>query len=243
MTADANEPKIIPFGKHKGRSLEELLIDDPGYLQWLSGQDWFRAKFTILHQTIINRGAEPEETPDHNAMQVRFLDDEFCLRFFRRFMPDCDRLAREKLDAERERNLHLAAFLRHDETKLRELQNRFGSAINLEFIFGREFEDRGVDVVLHVTAQSEPHSLIEPPFPHMTSSRNAWNDVLWGQTLRVELKPVVGDDYPAVLRQMKANRSDVLFVGAYTGIGASEAQFIKTFATADKRVIFARDVG
>jgi hypothetical protein len=31
-----------------------------------------------LNQVIINRGSEPEETPDHNAMQVKFLDDEFC---------------------------------------------------------------------------------------------------------------------------------------------------------------------
>jgi uncharacterized protein (DUF3820 family) len=38
---------VIPFGKHKGRLVEELLFDDPSYLQWLTGQDWFRAKFTL----------------------------------------------------------------------------------------------------------------------------------------------------------------------------------------------------
>jgi uncharacterized protein (DUF3820 family) len=53
---------VVPFGKYKGRLIEELLIDDPAYLQWLAGQDWFRTKFTVLHQTIINRGSEPEET-------------------------------------------------------------------------------------------------------------------------------------------------------------------------------------
>jgi uncharacterized protein (DUF3820 family) len=38
-----NEPasNIVPFGKYKGRLIEELLLDDPGYLQWLSGQEWF----------------------------------------------------------------------------------------------------------------------------------------------------------------------------------------------------------
>lgn len=60
--------------------------------------------------------------------------------------------------------------------------------------------------------------------------------------LRIELKPVVGDDYPAVLRQMKPNRSTVLFVGEYTGQGATEEQFVQTMATADIRVVFARDV-
>src|SRR5262245_55636640 len=78
--ADA-DPKIIPFGKYKGRLLDEVLADDPGYLQWLCGQDWFRAKFNILHQVIINRGAEPEETPEHNALQVKFLNEDFRERF------------------------------------------------------------------------------------------------------------------------------------------------------------------
>ena len=43
-----DDRKVIPFGKHKGRLVEELLVDDPGYLQRLAGQDWFRAKFTVL---------------------------------------------------------------------------------------------------------------------------------------------------------------------------------------------------
>jgi hypothetical protein len=64
----------------------------------------------------------------------------------------------------------------------------------------------------------------------------------WEREFGIELKPVVGDDYPAVLRQMKRNGSRVLFVGAYTGQGATEAQFVKTMATAGIRVVFARDV-
>jgi len=41
---------------------------------------------------------------------------------------------------------------------------------------------------------------------------------------------------------MKVNGSDVLLVGDYVGKGASQEQFIKTFATASKRVVFVRDV-
>src|SRR2546423_13353639 len=33
---------VMPFGKYKGRLLEEILIDDPSYLDWLAAQDWFR---------------------------------------------------------------------------------------------------------------------------------------------------------------------------------------------------------
>jgi hypothetical protein len=39
MTDDGKN--IMPIGKYKGRLIEELLVDDPGYLQWLAGKDWF----------------------------------------------------------------------------------------------------------------------------------------------------------------------------------------------------------
>ena len=58
------QANIVPLGKYKGRSIEDFC---PGYLQWLVGQDWFRAKFAVLNQVIINRGAEPQETPEPNA--------------------------------------------------------------------------------------------------------------------------------------------------------------------------------
>jgi hypothetical protein len=48
----------------------------------------------------------------------------------------------------------------------------------------------------------------------------------------------IGDDYPSVLRQMKANGSRYLLLKEYTGTGATREQIIKTFATADRAVIF-----
>jgi uncharacterized protein (DUF3820 family) len=82
-----DQGNVVPFGKYKGRLVEELLIDDPSYLEWLAGQAWFRDKYVTLHQVIINRGAEPEETPDHNALQVLFLEDDFCRAFLRLLQP------------------------------------------------------------------------------------------------------------------------------------------------------------
>jgi uncharacterized protein (DUF3820 family) len=96
------ETNIIPFGKYKGRMIEELLVDDPAYLQWLTGQDWFRTKFVNLHQVIINRGGEPEETPEHNALQVLFLDDAFCLAFMRTVFSQFDAEVRKELDLHRD---------------------------------------------------------------------------------------------------------------------------------------------
>jgi len=41
---------------------------------------------------------------------------------------------------------------------------------------------------------------------------------------------------------MKANGSEVLLLRDYIGTGATREQFIATFATAGKRVVFLRDV-
>ena len=102
-----SEQNVVPFGKHKGKLIEELIADDPSYLEWLSGQDWFRAKYVNLHQIIINRGAAPEETPEHNALQVKFLDDDFCLRFMRHLIPDCEAQALNEFNEARTSNLKL----------------------------------------------------------------------------------------------------------------------------------------
>ena len=196
MTDDAKQGNIIPFGKYKGRLIEELLVDDPAYLHWLANQDWFRAKFMILHQVIINRGAEPEETPDHNALQVKFLDDEFCLKFLRHLEPDC---------------MH---------------------APPSEFLFERGFEVQGIDVLLIVRSMSRytnwNGSAIEP-----------WKGA---RRFDIELKPIVGDDYPAVLRQMKRTGAKVLVVGEYTGTGATREQFVKTMTIEGVRVVFAGEM-
>lgn len=75
---------IIPFGKHKGKTVEETLITDPQYLQFLDQQAWAREKFpNILAAAAALSGDTSEDTPAHNALQLRFLDGEFCLEFLR----------------------------------------------------------------------------------------------------------------------------------------------------------------
>jgi hypothetical protein len=51
-----------------------------------------------------------------------------------------------------------------------------------------------------------------------------------------------GDDYPAVLRQMKRLGATVLLVGEYRGQGATREQFVKMFATASIKVVFVADI-
>lgn len=58
----------------------------------------------------------------------------------------------------------------------------------------------------------------------------------------IEIKPRIGDDYPAVLRQMRANRADCLFTREYHGVGATREQFVQIFAMSGFRVVFLEDI-
>ena len=103
----------------------------------------------------------------------------------------------------------------------------------------RHFEIDGVDVKLLIRGNSA-YSCI------MRTKTQRWdyyeNNLNFTQILRVEIKPSVGDDYPAVLRQMRVNQSNVLLVDNYTGVGATREQFIKTFAAANIAVVFLEAV-
>jgi hypothetical protein len=98
---------VIPFGKYRGRPVEDLL-SDPGYMQWLQAQSWFGDRYPALLQVIVNRGSPPADTPEHNAIQVRFLDDAFCLQFARHVWPNLDKDAAAAVTAYREDRLKTA---------------------------------------------------------------------------------------------------------------------------------------
>jgi uncharacterized protein (DUF3820 family) len=54
------EAHVMPFGKHKGKLLEEILVDDPNYIEWLAEQVWFRSEFAALYAVIADFNAEME---------------------------------------------------------------------------------------------------------------------------------------------------------------------------------------
>ena len=42
IVLDDNDVPVFNFGKHKGRSVEEVLREEPGYLSWLLQADFSR---------------------------------------------------------------------------------------------------------------------------------------------------------------------------------------------------------
>ena len=245
-----HDSKIVPFGKYQGRSVEELVADD-SYVRWLTAQDWFRTRHATLYQIVINKGAEPTETPEHNAIQVRFLDDAFCVALVESVVGTCSSYALElrwsnsdKIDAridglknrsydaakhewQKEQQEKERARDKQNIAALRDLRKQLDKPFSdLTANIERRFEERGVDVILRGSIGYASHTGLKVP------------DSFWDHFhLHIEIKPTVGDDYPAVLRQMRANGSGVLLLAQYTGVGATYKQLVQTFATAGIRVV------
>ena len=59
---------------------------------------------------------------------------------------------------------------------------------------------------------------------------------------RIEVKPIVGDDYPAILRAMKAVKDTHLLVGEYCGAGATWDEVARVFGLSGIRAVRLEDV-
>lgn len=263
--------RIVPFGKYKGQPVEAM-AQDRAYCEWLQGQNWFRERYATLNTLIINNFSEATETPDHNALQVLFLEDTFCQRFATVLNP---KWRAECLQALANDAHGIIATLHKELEKSRQTVDEYDGATDwrmsrrndaikeiaqIEALMGkfksfawklsfwRQFENGGVDVEITGAIRAEIMGVAVNRWPASWSlSIHADKDrshELYARVVsaRIELKPEVGDDYPAVLRQMRANKSEILFLERYTGIGATEDQFVKTFALSGFKVVFRREV-
>ena len=162
-----NTNELIPFGKYKGQPLEVLMTDEK-YLEWLSNQEWFRTTYPIIYKTVvINHFNEPQDTPEHNQLQAKFLNKDFILKLL-------------TLGLNLEKN-------RYDIENIR-------------------FEYKGNDVIFDLL------------YPVIDTDGSRY----WG-TLPccIEIKPTIGDEYPAILRQVQQNSkgyyNKIVYTTKYNG--------------------------
>jgi hypothetical protein len=77
---------IVPFGKYRGQPIEVMLAD-ADYLNWVAAQPGLMRMLEDRHVAIFNlitMGApQTDDTPEHNRLQVRFLDPQFHDGFLR----------------------------------------------------------------------------------------------------------------------------------------------------------------
>jgi hypothetical protein len=291
------ENKIVPFGKYKGQPVERMMADS-GYMQWLMAQDWFRTN--NLYQVIINYGAEPQETPEHNALQVLFLDEKYCENFLYQATPDLAKKVQRTIKTVEEEQRGKFAFpdpvsYREEKFKAAGLRynpwrpTNFGpdqrlktyeelAAANEEYDRSaelrnkcdseyedkkREFLDMRSRITFHVEETSwditstfevgRPpvdvlldcvcHATIRMTVPDgLRYPSRSWTQGCYYTKVALELKPSVSDDYPSILRQMKASGATILVTRDYTGQGATRDQFVQLFKTADISVVFLNEI-
>lgn len=198
--------KLVPLGKHKGQPLE-VLRGDPETQQWWRDHPSVAARHPYVIN-FINMFGEPSPTPVHNRFQIDFLNEDLRRRTFSRF-------AQERI-------------LRRAD--LYQLASKTGEG---PFLLHQivetgppTFECEGVDVqfsgqfALQIRSKTEGLGLCSAvlsgeiellrEYPHFVAFEESG-------TLRAELKPLLGDDYPAVLRSMCSKKANCLIYDSYDG--------------------------
>ena len=159
MGDEVSGAEIVPFGKYKGQPLE-VMVADTDYCEWLVAQPWFSAKYRNVYNVVINYGGEPQDSPEHNQMQARFLEADWCFRLADLLRPGRigsygDRSAQALLDSD-------------------PIYRQFRQCVELEpspaAALGPRFEDRGWDVTYGIDPASiSTHRMsLVPPLPACT---------------------------------------------------------------------------
>ncbi|MDD4991581.1 MAG: hypothetical protein PHR83_05030 [Paludibacter sp.] len=219
--------ELLPFGKYKGQPIE-ILFSDKDYTKWLLEQSWFKEKHLNLYSVVINNFQEPTETPEHNSIQGYFLDDIFCVEFYKKVYPN-------ELPVE-------------DEKKYKTQINNFNVIVTLggntkeRIVWNKNFELNGIDVSYNVVTKFSKIISATDTYDESSYISKIKHKGYIGNTLKIEIKPTVSDDYPVVLRQMIALKANCLFLREYTGIGIDKNQFIQLFKQQNIKVLFENEV-
>lgn len=218
---------VVPFGKYRGKPVEAL-AEDRQYCEWLVGQEWFRSRYTAIHTLIINNFGTAAETPEHNALQARFTDKEWAGRFAVAAYGGTAILEKEYAEAVTAAQARTPGQYYYDSPVLTEEEAR--QLPRPKISTSVRFEETGADVEVSASYRC-------------SFGKKHWIGVYMSPS-RVECKPSLGDDYPAVLRQMKANRCNVLLLGdgGYVGTGATLDQVTEIFGQSWIKIVHLRDV-
>jgi hypothetical protein len=227
MASDGALP-IVTFGKYKGRPVTDMLADTK-YVEWCKQQEFFKNHTTIynicVNQTI---GSQPSNTPEHNRMQNLFLDKNraaLLLAGFRTSNEDCKKYLVEQ-------------FIKKGFTV------RFEGIFNWDVIIG------GVDNFIPYTCENTIDDGGYVKKSCKTEGKCICHD--WIGPTYIEIKPLVGDDYPTILRKMNTQKEVTLKTGGigrflllikdYQSSTTTKDQLIQIFKQADIIVIFLRDI-
>jgi hypothetical protein len=218
----------IPFGKYKGQPIE-ILQNDSKYTDWLLAQDWFREKFASHYTFIVNNFAEPSCTPEHNRLQMMFMDNNFGLSLLVHIGDDGSWISEEQA-------IEACQKIKQD----REVKGK--SSLRYHNDWTKKFEVSGWDVYLKRVTYADYHAY----------NPELEKDIFYaGGIAYIEIKPHLSDDYPAVLRQIKARKSrghegrncfTVLLVEDFSFQYSTFEEIQAFFAESDIKLVLLKDI-
>ena len=248
---EIKQTALVPFGKYKGRPVEEAVLSDPSYFEWAMAQASIRAKFATLCEKIKELTASSDScTPEHNQMQAiySFSDSIPLRRLVDKLEFVCSvseeegsKILKKAQSWMQEWNWPSIDNLKREDFRgfgsslegfdfYRNLQSRIDwwggwdnyrpgiESVEVEAIIGKGYH-ADVLLLVNVARRRMLHSQSDyifhsafgddlpvevrpikvPNFP-----KGGIEIVEWEPTpVVVELKPQLGDDYPAVLRKIK----------------------------------------
>ncbi len=309
--------QLVPFGKYQGQPIS-VMQNDTQYCEWLSTQDWFRERYAnVYNQVIVNNFTEPTETPEHNRLQMLFLDNEFVKRLERFVFPDVFGAFKEEIsryiqiyDKDIEETSQKIKQLENEKSEILKFTNENERKIALESFSGNDlssyaFKSKWEHRLKNYNKEYEVTELAKieedlqekqtilnefktqkERFVKATTNIDCYSleisnidfecygwDVFYDVKLTflndklkklgercVEIKPCLGDDFPAVLRQMKNNsnmrvptssgrsmvipneRYKILIIDEFTAQGATWEQVVKTFELSNITLLKFSDV-
>lgn len=240
MSEEIQKQLIVPFGKYKGKPIE-LLLKDEEYAKWLAAQDWVQQKFQKMYTIIIhNYHPEQAHSPEHNKMQIKYLSDDYCLKI--PYILTDRSLFKYGSTHFVENVLPMLREMKSEGKNIKDLIDELKRHIERDIvtITERKYE-----------RANDAEYTVESGYGHIMGATDSmyyryrdffekfWKNSFFKE-LRIELKPTIGDDYPAVLRQINNSKSNVLIVREYNGTSVPWED-VKSFFQSQKIKVLMED--
>lgn len=277
-----SENAVMPFGKYKGTPIAEVVASDPGYIEWAMAQENVREKIGSIVVNIIHAtptGPNASETPQHNLMQAEYFNEEavnavLCTLGLSKTPVMRAATGQELLDHWKTHGTHIdPREWRGTQDKLVWEQywgrEKIGKYERVEGHRTPQFVERLMNDKEKSALEEEirasrytgevPTGQTSYHVKNLMIELAGWDIVVnfyakeYGGKIGLELKPSIGDDYPAVLRQVttrlknsvrysQLSLSEVVVVyNKYTG-SVPIATVVSMFKASGVRLISHSDV-
>ena len=192
----------------------------------------FKQRYPAIYKiVVINHFSEPNDTPEHNLLQAKFLKTEFLVDLFKKYHNFSDFWGSKFV-------IGKPCF----EVK------GFDVVVEVEVYCKPSDEDKDEIAALYMQTK-DVDDVIKYKNKHLDTYiiRKLYNNLfedmidreikMFRQLWCIEVKPTISDDYPSVLRQVKANKQHV----PYSSIMIYTNNYSGSVNLEDVKEIFSND--